>query len=164
MNYIAAALLVDKIGRRPLFLTSNGGMIVTFGAWTLAAALFNTRNDRAAANGVYLYFVANRSILIITSLSAVIAMIPLFYLTYSIAYTPMLVAYTVEILPFGIRARGFALMVRLEVGLLDRANAEVPVELCHLYWYNYQSVRQPNRHRKTGMEIRKDLLLLRSPF
>jgi hypothetical protein len=46
-------------------------------------------------------------------LLAVIAMIPLFNLTYSIAYTPMLVAYTVEILPYGIRARGFALMVCL---------------------------------------------------
>jgi hypothetical protein len=52
-NGIAAALLVDKIGRRPLFLTSNGGMIITFGAWTLAAALFTTRGDRAAANGEY---------------------------------------------------------------------------------------------------------------
>ena len=62
---LAAALLVDKIGRRPLFLTSNAGMLVTFGVWTLAAALYQTHKDRSAAN-------------------AVIAMIPLFYLTYSI--------------------------------------------------------------------------------
>ncbi|KAG8818549.1 hypothetical protein FRC17_010793, partial [Serendipita sp. 399] len=50
---ITAALLVDKIGRRPLFLTSNAGMLVTFGMWTLAAALFNTRMDRGAANGMW---------------------------------------------------------------------------------------------------------------
>jgi hypothetical protein len=35
-----------------------------------------------------------------------------FYLFYNVAYTPMLVAYTLEILPFAIRAKGFALMVR----------------------------------------------------
>jgi hypothetical protein len=29
-----------------------------------------------------------------------------------VAYTPLLVAYTLEILPFAIRAKGFALMVR----------------------------------------------------
>ncbi len=30
---------------------------------------------------------------------------------YDIAYSPLLVAYTVEILPFSIRAKGFAVMV-----------------------------------------------------
>jgi hypothetical protein len=35
-----------------------------------------------------------------------------FYLFYNVAYTPLLVAYTLEILPFAIRAKGFALMVR----------------------------------------------------
>ena len=39
----------------------------------------------------------------------------LFYLFYDIAYTPMIVAYTLEILPFNIRAKGFAIMVRLFV-------------------------------------------------
>ena len=34
-----------------------------------------------------------------------------FYLSYDIAYTPLLVSYAVEILPFNIRAKGFALMV-----------------------------------------------------
>ncbi len=36
----------------------------------------------------------------------------LFFAFYDIAYTPMLVAYTLEILPFNIRAKGFAVMVR----------------------------------------------------
>ena len=31
---------------------------------------------------------------------------------YDLAYTPMLIAYTLEILPFNIRAKGFAVMVR----------------------------------------------------
>ncbi|KAG8843624.1 hypothetical protein FRB91_003237 [Serendipita sp. 411] len=88
---ISAALLVDRLGRRLLFLSSNAGMLITFIGWTLATAFFSTRGDRHAAN-------------------AVLGIIPLFYLAYNIAYSPMLVAYTVEILPYRIRARGFSMM------------------------------------------------------
>jgi hypothetical protein len=42
---------------------------------------------------------------------ATIPLIFLYYFFYDIAYTPMLVAYTLEILPYKVRARGFALMV-----------------------------------------------------
>ena len=44
----------------------------------------------------------------------VVATIPfifIFYFFYDIAYTPLLIAYTLEILPFNIRAKGFAVMV-----------------------------------------------------
>ena len=44
-------------------------------------------------------------------LSATIPFIFIFYFFYDIAYTPMLIAYTLEILPFSIRAKGFAVMV-----------------------------------------------------
>lgn len=43
--------------------------------------------------------------------TATLPFIFLFYLFYDIAYTPMLIAYTLEILPFNIRAKGFAIMV-----------------------------------------------------
>jgi hypothetical protein len=45
--------------------------------------------------------------------AATIPVIFLFYFFYDIAYTPMLVAYTLEILPYKIRAKGFAVMVGL---------------------------------------------------
>ncbi|KAG8779330.1 hypothetical protein FRC16_003453 [Serendipita sp. 398] len=48
---ISAALLVDRLGRRLLFLSSNAGMLITFIGWTLATAFFSTRGDRHAANG-----------------------------------------------------------------------------------------------------------------
>lgn len=89
---VAAATLVDRIGRRPLFLISNVGMLIVFIFWTLTTALWTTQENRPAA-------------------SATIAFMPIYFLAYSIAYTPMLVSYTVEILPYGIRARGFAAMV-----------------------------------------------------
>lgn len=49
---------------------------------------------------------------------ATIPLIFMFFAFYDIAYTPMLVAYTLEILPFNIRAKGFAVMV-CPVELID---------------------------------------------
>ena len=43
--------------------------------------------------------------------TATLPFIFIFYLFYDLAYTPMLIAYTLEILPFTIRAKGFAVMV-----------------------------------------------------
>ncbi|PPQ69312.1 hypothetical protein CVT25_005913 [Psilocybe cyanescens] len=88
---IGAAMLVDVAGRRPLFIISNSGMLVTFCAWTITTALYNTMGNAAAAK-------------------ATIPLIFIFYFFYDLAYTPMLVAYTLEILPFRVRAKGFAIM------------------------------------------------------
>jgi hypothetical protein len=52
----------------------------------------------------------DRAVLMITT--ATIPLIFVFYLFYNLAYTPMLITYTLEILPYAIRAKGFALMVR----------------------------------------------------
>ena len=43
--------------------------------------------------------------------TATIPFIFIFFMFYDLAYTPMLIAYTLEILPFAIRAKGFAIMV-----------------------------------------------------
>ncbi|KAH8826662.1 general substrate transporter [Flagelloscypha sp. PMI_526] len=88
---ISGALLVDKIGRRPLFIISNTGMLAAFSCWTLTTALFSEHQNKVAAK-------------------ATIPIIFIYYLFYDIAYTPMLVSYSLEILPYKIRARGFAVM------------------------------------------------------
>ena len=81
--------------------------------WTLTTALFQTQDNTAAAKGTN--FVAlMRLYLCLMSRKATIAMIFVFFFFYDIAYTPMLVAYTLEILPFNFRAKGFAVLVSEE--------------------------------------------------
>ncbi|KAF5327749.1 hypothetical protein D9619_004841 [Psilocybe cf. subviscida] len=86
-----AAMLIDVVGRRPLFLISNGGMFISFSMWTITTALYNAMGNIDAAK-------------------ATIPLIFVFYFFYDLAYTPLLVAYALEILPFRVRAKGFAVM------------------------------------------------------
>jgi sugar porter (SP) family MFS transporter len=113
-----AALLVDRLGRRTLFLASNMGMMISFAIWTVTSALYMHYENKAAAN-------------------ATIAMIFVYFGFYDIAYSPLLVAYTIEILPFNIRAKGFAVMnftVCLTLVFNQYCN---PVALKKLGWKYY---------------------------
>ncbi|KAI9439972.1 general substrate transporter [Lactarius indigo] len=92
-NLVAAlsgALLVDRVGRRTLFIVSNAGMLMTLSVLALSAYLFHSGIPAAA--------------------KATIPLIFFLHLFYNLAYTPTLVAYTLEILPLAIRAKGFACM------------------------------------------------------
>lgn len=114
----SAAMLVDWVGRRTLFIISNAGMLVTFCAWTISAALYNTMKNAAAAR-------------------ATVPLIFLFYFFYDIAYTPMLVAYTLEILPYKVRAKGFAIM-NLAVMLTSAFNQFInPWAIDAIGWWYY---------------------------
>ncbi|KAL0061933.1 hypothetical protein AAF712_011217, partial [Marasmius tenuissimus] len=113
-----ASLLVDWVGRRPLFIISNTGMLISFGLWTVTEALFNELKKTAAAK-------------------ATIPLIFIYYLFYDLAYSPMLVAYTLEILPYRIRAKGFAVM-NLTVFLTVAFNQFVnPWALEAIGWWYY---------------------------
>lgn len=89
---LTTAFFVERIGRRPLFRTSTLGMLTVFTAWTIASALFAQTEAKSA--GV-----------------AVIALIFVFQFFYCIAFSPLPVAYSVEVLPFSIRAKGMATYV-----------------------------------------------------
>jgi sugar porter (SP) family MFS transporter len=88
---ITMAMLVDKIGRRPMFLASTGGMFLTFILWTLTCGLYEEKGSFGADK-------------------AMIFFIWLFGIMYSLAWSGLLVAYAIEILPYKLRAKGLMIM------------------------------------------------------
>ncbi|KAI0701342.1 hexose transporter [Cytidiella melzeri] len=115
---IGASFLVERIGRRTLFLTSCAGMLLFFILQTICSAQFALRGTESAAH-------------------AVIAFIFLFYACYDIAFTPLIVAYTVEILPYSLRAKGFNIF-NFTISLALIFNQYVnPIALEKLGWKYY---------------------------
>ncbi|KAG9223600.1 hypothetical protein CCMSSC00406_0009231 [Pleurotus cornucopiae] len=115
---LLASFLVDRIGRRVLFLTSAVGMLIFFILQTVCSAQFAIHGTDAAAH-------------------AVIAFIFLFYASYDIAFSPLIVSYTVEILPFALRAKGFTVF-NFAISLSLIFNQYVnPVALDAIAWKYY---------------------------
>ncbi|KAH8805984.1 general substrate transporter [Xylogone sp. PMI_703] len=90
---IAAALSVDNIGRRPLFLTSTFGMVGSFVCWTICGAVYENSNGANKGSGY-----------------AQLVFIWIFGIFYDIGFSGLLVAYALEILPFHLRAKGMMIM------------------------------------------------------
>ncbi|KAG8725559.1 hypothetical protein FRC09_011286 [Ceratobasidium sp. 395] len=88
---VGASMIVDKYGRRRLFLTSNIGMLIGFAVLTTCAGIYQNTGQERAGHGV-------------------LAMVFVYQAAYAIAYTPLLVSYSVEILPFFLRAKGLAMV------------------------------------------------------
>ena len=118
---ITAASLVERIGRRILFMASCTGMLLFFTLQTICSARYAiTKSDSAA--------------------HAVIAFIFLFYASYDIAFTPLIVSYTLEILPYPLRAKGFTIF-SFVISLALIFNQYVnPVALRNIGWKYYVSL------------------------
>jgi MFS family permease len=89
---LTTALFVERVGRRPLFRISTLGMLVVFIGWTVASARFAETEARSAG-------------------LAVMALIFVYEIFYCMAFSPLPVAYSVEVLPYSIRAKGMATYV-----------------------------------------------------
>lgn len=87
---IGFSQLVDRVGRRKLFLIAAVGMLISFSVWTGCSAVYAQTGNSGAG-------------------SAVIAMVFLFYLVAGFAWPGLTVAYVAEILPYNIRAKGLAI-------------------------------------------------------
>ncbi|OAX39554.1 general substrate transporter [Rhizopogon vinicolor AM-OR11-026] len=115
---LLGTMLVDKLGRRKLFLISNIGMLIVFSMWTVTTVVFDATGNTAAA-------------------TATVPLIFIFFFFYSFAYTTLLVSYTVEILPYNIRAKGIAIMNFTLCGT-NAFNAFVnPWALTTIHWKYY---------------------------
>lgn len=115
---VGAASLCDKLGRRKLFITSTAGMLVTFTLQTVFSALYAKGGGKDMAH-------------------AVIAFIFIFYAFYDIAYSPLVGAYTVEIMPYPLRAKGLTVYyfaISLSFIFNQYAN---PIALEKLLWKYY---------------------------
>ncbi|RPA94784.1 general substrate transporter [Choiromyces venosus 120613-1] len=120
-NMIVASSMafgVDKFGRRPLFLTSTAGMMIIFIGWTIASKYAVDFKSKPAG-------------------TAVVALIFLYYTMYNLAWSGLLIGYTVEILPYEIRARGMAVMFLFVNLALFFNNYVNPVALDAINWKYY---------------------------
>ncbi|KAL4904289.1 hypothetical protein BDW74DRAFT_154574 [Aspergillus multicolor] len=120
-NFIAAlsaALFVDRLGRRTLFLWSALGMLVSFVIWTACSAVFDS--TQASALG-----------------RTVIAFVFIFYFHYDIAYTPLLMGYPTEIFPYSTRSKGLTVELLSVYGSLIILAFVNPIALGNIGWRYY---------------------------
>jgi len=97
---ISCALLCDRIGRRPLFLAATGGMLLCLMAATVAGSQYSKTGNTGTGVAVIVFFWFHG-------------------VCYAFAWSGLLVAYTVEILPFKLRAKGMMIMnVAVNVALV----------------------------------------------
>ncbi|EXJ87479.1 hypothetical protein A1O3_04439 [Capronia epimyces CBS 606.96] len=121
MNFFTAVgsgLLVDRAGRRFLFMLSVSGMLIAFTTWTILSARFSLSQDKGLGK-------------------AVLGFIFIFSFFFQIAFSPLLIAYPIEIWPFTLRARGltvslFSTYSGLLIGLFV-----TPIGLRNIGWKYY---------------------------
>jgi len=115
---VLSSFFVERLGRRFLFLTSAVGMLIFFTLQTACSAQFILHGTPSAA-------------------CAVVAFIFLFYASYDLAFTPLIVSYTIEILPYPLRAKGFTLFnFIISVALVFNQYVN-PIAMDHLSWKYY---------------------------
>ncbi len=120
-NFIAAAsaaFLVDRLGRRTLFLWSGVGMLLSFVIWTACSAVFDIKGTKGA--GI-----------------VVIVFIFVYFFHYDIAYTPLLFGYVTEVLPYSLRAKGLTVEMMSIYGSLVLLAFVNPIALDHIGWHYY---------------------------
>lgn len=90
ISALGGAFATEKFGRRPMWLLSTAMMFIFFALVTALSGVFAETHIKAAG-------------------SASVAMLFLFFGSYALAYTPLSIAYPVEILPYHLRAKGLSL-------------------------------------------------------
>jgi sugar porter (SP) family MFS transporter len=115
---VGAALLVDRLGRRTLFIWSGIGMLISYIVWTACSAVNNEQNNKAAGY-------------------VVVVCLFVFYFHYDIAYTPLLMSYPTEIFPYSLRSKGISCELLSIYGSLVIQAFVNPVGMENLGWKYY---------------------------
>ncbi|KAF5246451.1 hypothetical protein FANTH_6823 [Fusarium anthophilum] len=88
---VGAAVSVERLGRRPLFLTSAITMLISYVVITGLSGSFASNANSAVG-------------------TAVVPFLFIFFAGYDIALTPLVISYPIEIWTFTLRSRGFSAM------------------------------------------------------
>jgi sugar porter (SP) family MFS transporter len=115
---ICGALVVDRVGRRPLLLFTNIACTLTWIAVSISSSQYFATQSVAAAK-------------------AVIGFIFIFGAVYSVGFTPLQALYPVEVLSFEMRAKGMAFsnLAVNAAGLLNQF--AWPVAIANITWKTY---------------------------
>ncbi|TXT10533.1 hypothetical protein VHUM_02038 [Vanrija humicola] len=135
------ALLIERAGRRRLFLMSTAGMSLAFTFWTVASAVYSNSShtfdpvclaENKGDTSQCVALDANKS-----TGHAVIAFIFIFYLFYNLAMNPLVGAYSVEILPYSVRSKGM-MISSFTISASATFNQYVnPIALAAIHWRYY---------------------------
>ena len=112
------AQYVDRIGRRPLWLTSTAGMLLSYCVVMALSATFAKTHQ--AGIGI-----------------AVIPFLFIFFGFYDIAWTIQCYSYTTEILPYDLRTKGLAIFVCVQNLALAFNTYVNPIALSAIQWRYY---------------------------
>lgn len=115
---VVGACLVDRAGRRALFLTSTIIMLISYIFITALSGSF-TKTGTAAVG------------------TAVIPFLFIYYAGYDIAFTPLVLAYPAEIWTYSLRAKGVAISSMANFGALVFNQLINPIAFEAISWKYY---------------------------
>ncbi|KAI7767070.1 hypothetical protein LZL87_012356 [Fusarium oxysporum] len=115
---MTGANLVNRVGRRPLFVVATSCMLAGMVAWTIIGSVFARTKSEATGAGILTCVIFCAS-------------------SYNICWNPPAVAYPVEIPPFNIRAKGITSLMRSIKGASFFNQFVNPIGLKNLGWKYY---------------------------
>lgn len=117
---VIASCLVDRLGRRFLFLLSCTGMMMSFIIWAILSARHEIGNLENKGLGI-----------------GVVAMVFIFLAFYNIAFMPLPVTYMVEVLPYTLRTKGISVFNFAQFGSSIFNGFVNPIALDAIKWRYY---------------------------